>query len=176
MSFKKFFDLSFAAQLVEQGLCQCAKGENLLTETSTSQRYSIEVNFRTEKKEVLESFSKIALGYVSAALKQNGYHVKQVFNETPIRILISSRNWDEGEWVGLVTYNPNRDGGSFIISKGFYNRDRKTISIQHSEKCDGDSAADVTKEIRNTMHGFKGKKDRSSEKLRPIPLKRGPKR
>lgn len=176
MMFRDFFDLAFTASLVEDSIRQCAKEEGLLVEANTANRYSVEVNFRTEKKEVLESFAKIALGYVSAALKQNGYHVKQVFQETPLRILVSSRNWDEGEWVGLVTYNPKRDGGCFVISKGFYNRDRKTISVQNSEKCNGESAADVTKAIRNAMHDVKGKKDRRLDNLRPVPLKRGPKR
>jgi hypothetical protein len=176
VKFKEFFELDFAASLAENNLRQCAEDQGFLTESTTSHRYSVEVNFRTEKKEVLESFAKIALGYVSAALKQNGYHVKQVFQETPLRILVSSRNWDDGEWIGLVSYNPNREGGSFIISKGFYNRDRKTISIQSSERCEGDSAADITKAIRNTMASVKGQKDRRLDNLRPVPLKRGPKR
>ena len=62
-------------------------------------RYSVEVNFRTNTDEILKNYAKISLGYVSAALKKKDYHVKQVFDESPIRILISSRNWDNGEWV-----------------------------------------------------------------------------
>jgi len=175
MSFKNFFNLMLISDISEAALQRLSEEEDILLEGTTASRYSIEVNFRSEKKEVLESFAKIALGYVSAAIKQNGFHVKQVFQEPPMRILVSSRNWDDGEWVGVVTFNPNKEGGSFIISKGFYNKDSKNISVQSSEKCSGDSAADVTKDLRNVMHSFKGKKDRQSNKLRPVPLRRGPK-
>ena len=91
-------------------------------------RYSVEVNYRTKTKEVLEGFARIALGYVSAAIKKRGYHVKQVFDHGPIRIMVSSRNWDDGEWVGMVSYNGKDDGGCFVISNGFYNKDRKSIA------------------------------------------------
>lgn len=147
-----------------------------LHEATTSTRYSVEINFRSNLKEVSEAFAKIVLGYVSAALKQNGYHVKHVYEDTPIRILVSSRNWDDGEWVGIVSFNPNKDGGCFVVSKGFYNRDRKTVSVQSSQKCSGDSAAVVAREMRNLMHGLKNKPDRHREKLKAVPLKRGPKR
>ena len=146
-----------------------------LCEASTTSRYSVEVNFRTKIKETLEGYAKICLGYVSAALKQNGYHIKHVYDEAPIRILVSSRNWDDGEWVGLVAFNPEHDGGSFIICKGFYNRDAKTVSIQSKHKCKGDSAAEIAAELRDLMHELKNKKDRSVEKLKGINLKRGPK-
>lgn len=144
-------------------------------ESTTATRYSIEVNFRSKIKEALDHFAKIVLGYVSAALKQNNYHIKQVFEEKPVRIIVSSRNWDDGEWVGMVSFNPDHEGGSFVISKGFYNKDRKTISVQSNQKCKGDSAADIAGELRNLMHGLKDKPDRHQEKLKPVPLKRGPK-
>lgn len=147
---------------------------NTILEATTATRYSVEANFRSNIKEVLHAFAKICLGYVSAALKQSGYHVKHVYEEKPLRILISSRNWDDGEWVGMVTFNPEHN--CFIISKGFYNKDRKTISVQSSKKCSGDSAADIAKELRNMMHGLKDKPDRHVEKLKGIPMKRGPKR
>lgn len=152
------------------------KIDTLLTEGSTSTRYSVEVNFRSKTKEVLKAYAKIVLGYVSAAIKQNGYHVKHVYDEEPLRILVSSRNWDDGEWIGFVSFNPDHDGGCFVVSKGFYNKDRKTVSKQSSKKCDGDSAAEITKELRNVMHSFKGQKDRHREKLKAVPLKRGPKK
>ena len=63
----------------------------LISEGSTS-RYSVEVNFRTEPKETLNSFAKICLGYVSAAMKQKDYRVKAVFEKEPYRIIVSSRN------------------------------------------------------------------------------------
>ena len=144
-----------------------------LNEATTATRYSVEINYRSTIKEVAESFAKIALGYVSAAMKQNDYHVKHVFEEKPIRILVSSRNWDDGEWVGLVSWNPEHK--CFIVSKGFYNKDRKTVSVQSSEKCKGDNAFEITKQVYNMMHDLKGKPDRHMEKLKPVPLKRGPK-
>lgn len=144
-----------------------------LTEAADSTRYSVEVNFRTTPDEALDAFAKIALGYVSAGIKQHNYHVKHVYTEKPVRILVSSRNWDDGEWVVTVSWNPEHK--CFICSKGFYNKDRKTVSIQHSEKCGGDTAADITKHVYNMMHDLKGKPDRHLEKLKPVPLKRGPK-
>ena len=136
-------------------------------------RYSVEVNFRTKSKEVLEGFAKLALGYVSAAIKKHNYHVKQVFEEKPMRIMVSSRNWDDGEWIGMITYN--LDENCFIISNGFYNKDRKTISVQRSEKCTDDTPSELTKSLLNMMHLLKNKPDRHQEKLNPVKLKRGPK-
>lgn len=147
--------------------------ENLKEAVETS-RYSVEVNYRTTGKEALEGFAKISLGYVSAALKNHGYHTKHIFTEKPLRLLVSSRNWDDGEWTGVVTWNP--DHSCFIVSKGFYNKERKTVSVQHSKKCEGESAAEVTKELHNMMHHLKGQPDRHVEKMKPVPLKRGPKR
>lgn len=142
----------------------------------SSSRYSVEVNYRTKTREVLEGFAKIALGYVSAAMKKKGYHVKQVFDESPMRMIVSSRNWDDGEWVGMVSYSSKDDSGCFVVSNGFYNRDRKTVSIQRSERCKNDTPAEMTKELLNMMHSLKGKKDRHQEKLNPVLLKRGPKK
>lgn len=144
-----------------------------LTEAVETSRYAVEVNYRTTRQEALEGFAKICLGYVSAALKNHGYHTKHVFTEKPLRLLVSSRNWDDGEWAGVVTWNS--DHNCFVVSKGFYNKDRRSVSIQHSKKCDGDSAADVTKELHNLMYNLKGQPDRHIEKLKPVPLKRGPK-
>jgi hypothetical protein len=136
-------------------------------------RYSVEVNYRTKSAEVLKGFARIALGYVSAAMKKRGYHVKQVFEEDPVRIVISSRNWDDGEWVGMVHYRPSES--CFVISNGFYNKDRKTVSVQRSEKCSEDTPSGMTKSLLNMMHGLEGKPDRHAEKLKPVPMKRGPK-
>ncbi len=144
-----------------------------ISEAVETSRYSIEVNYRTKKDEALEGFAKIALGYVSAALKNYNYHTKHVFSEKPLRLLVSTRNWDDGEWVGCVTWNHDHD--CFVISKGFYNKDKKSISIQKSEKCKGDNAAEVARELVNLMHQLKGEPDRHMEKLKPVPLKRGPK-
>lgn len=144
-----------------------------LNESASTTRYSVEVNYRTTAKEMLEGFAKICLGYVSAVLKSHDYHVKHVYDETPIRILVSKRNWDDGEWAGIVSWN--NEHHCFVVSKGFYNRDRNTVSIQKSEKCKGDSASDIAKCVMNMMHDLKDKPDRSGPKLKPVPLKRGPK-
>lgn len=146
------------------------KSQVALNEADT--RYSVEVNFRTSVEEVLKHAAKITLGYASAALKKLDFHVKQVFEEDPVRIMISSRNWDDGEWVGLVSWN-NKEH-CYIISKGFYNKDRKSVSVQSSKRSDAQSAAEITREIRNMMHGLKNKPDRHVEKLKKVPLKRGP--
>jgi hypothetical protein len=90
--------------------------ENLVEAAETS-RYSVEINYRTTSKEALEGFAKIALGYVSAALKNHGYHTKHVFTEKPLRLLVSTRNWDDGEWSRCVTWN--HEHNCFVISKGF---------------------------------------------------------
>lgn len=144
-----------------------------INESASSNRYSVEVNYRTTSKEVLDSFAKICLGYVSATLKSHDYHVKHVYEEKPIRILVSKRNWDDGEWTGIVTWN--NEQSCFIVSKGFYNKDRNTVSVQKSEKCSGESAADIAKHLMNLMHSVNDEQDRSRPKLKPVPLKRGPK-
>lgn len=150
--------------------------EAILEEAVTATRYSVEVNFRSKVQEVAEAFAKICLGYVSAALKQNGFHVKHVYDERPIRVLISSRNWDDGEWVCVVTFNSEEKGGCFVVSKGFYNKERRTVAVQSTSACEGTSAADITKQVRNIMHGLKDQPDRHREKLKGVPMKRGPKR
>lgn len=148
--------------------------EWLLSEiSSTSSRYSVDVNYRTNRKEALEAFAKITLGYVSAALKQNGYHVKHVFEETPLRIIVSFRNWDDGEWNLIISFNPEH---GFILSRGFYNKGRKSTSVISSEKIDGESAAEITAKARNEIHRLKQVPDRHKEKLKAVPLKTGPKR
>ena len=145
----------------------------ILLEGAEATRYSVEVNYRTSMKDAEEAFAKICLGYVSAALKNNGYHVKLVFDEDPKRILVSSRNWDDGEWVGLVSFNPQHH--SFVMSRGFYNRDRKTVSVQSSSNVKGTAASDIATELKNMMHHLKTVPDRHREKLKAVPLKRGPK-
>jgi hypothetical protein len=143
-------------------------------EAVQTSRYSVEVNYRTTSDEALEGFARICLGYISSALKNHNYHTKHVFTEKPLRLLVSSRNWDDGEWCGCVTWN--HEHKCFVISKGFYNRERRTISIQHSTKCTGNSASEISKELHNLMNRLKDEPDRHQEKLKPVPLKRGPKR
>ena len=123
-----------------------------LVESVEVSRYSVEVNYRTTTDEALEGIAKITLGYVSASLKKHGYHTKHVFTEKPLRLLVTARNWDEGGHTGLVTWNPEHH--CFIVSQGFYNKGRKTVSITSSKKCSGNSAADIAKELHNTMYSL----------------------
>ena len=136
-------------------------------------RYSVEVNFRTRTDEVLKNAVKITLGYVSAALKKSGTHVKQVFEEDPLRILVSSRNWDDGEWVCVVSWDT--DHKCYVISKGFYNKDRKSVSVKSSKHCDAENASEIVGKVRNMMHTLKDQPDRKVVNLKKVPMKRGPK-
>ena len=144
-----------------------------LNESST--RYSVEVNFRTKIDEVLENYAKIALGYVSAALKHADYHVKQVFDDGVVRILVSARNWDDGEWVVIASWNPHHR--CFFVTKGFYDKMNKQVSYKQtsSERCELENPAEITTYIRDLMHHLKGQPDRHVQKLHKVPLKRGPK-
>lgn len=154
-----------------QSFISWLKNQESLAEADT--RYSVEVNFRTKIDEVLKNAAKITLGYASAALKKADFHVKQVFEEDPLRILVSTRNWDDGEWVSLVSWNPEHK--CFVISKGFYNKDRKSVSIQGSKQCDAENAAEIANQVKNMMHSLKDQPDRHVDKLKKAPLKRGPK-
>ena len=174
MKFKEYidiFDIKETTSMKEW----IEKAIPLMEISTAATRYSVEVNYRTTIDQALHSFSKICLGYISAAMKQNGYHVKQVYEEHPLRIMISTRNFDDGEWILIISWNPKHEGGSFIISKGFYNKDRGTISIQSNIKADGDSAADIVNQVKNIMHQFKNLKDRHVEDLKPVPFRSGPK-
>jgi hypothetical protein len=148
--------------------------ETLLLETGT--RYSVEVNFRTNLTEALEHYAKLVLGYVMAALKQHNYHVKHVYTVKPYRILVSTRQWDDGEWVGIVTYNEEHK--CFIFTPGVYSKMRGTASYKSdaSKKCVGTSAAEITREVLNHMEELKKKPLRDGERLKPINRKRGPSR
>lgn len=145
----------------------------ILNESNT--RYSVEVNFRTKIKEVMESYARICLGYVSAALKQTDMHVKQVFDDGLIRIIVSARNWDDGSWVVVVSWNPHHN--CFVITKGFYNKMNKQVSYKNGSEihCKTDNASEITAQVRTTMHQIKDQPDRHVEKLKRVPLKRGPK-
>jgi PP-loop superfamily ATP-utilizing enzyme len=147
------------------------KNQNVLTEADT--RYSVEINFRTKTDEVLKAAAKITLGYVSAALKKAEFHVKQVFEEEPYRIMVSGRNWDDGEWVVIVSWNPKES--CYVISKGFFNKLQKTVSKQGSEKLNAGNASEITSHVKNWMHHLKNVPDRHVQKLKKVPLKRGPK-
>jgi len=130
-----------------------------LDEASGSARYSIEVNYRTSMEEAIDAFAKLSLGYVSAALKNCGFHVKNIYDKKPYRVVISTRNWDDGEWVGIVLFDQKEN--CFILAKGHYNKDRKTVSLQDSHKSTCKSAAEIAKEMRNYMEKLKKEKPRA---------------
>jgi hypothetical protein len=144
-----------------------------LTESLQTNRYSVEVNYRTKMEEVVDSFAKMVLGYTSAGMKNCGYHTKVMFTDKPFRVMISTRNWDDGEWVGIAAFN--HESKCFIIAKGSYNKDRKTVSIVESKKTTAFSAAELVRELRNLMEELKRATPRGSNSLNPADLKRGPK-
>lgn len=135
-------------------------------------RYSIEVNFRTTADEVRDGFAKMLLGYVSAAIKERGFHVKKIMDEKPYRIIISNNNWIDGEWVILISFN-NKEN-CFVLSKGFYNRDRDTVTVQSNEKCAGHSAAEIFRTIFNKMHSIKDEEPHHLGGLKGVKGKTGP--
>lgn len=139
----------------------------------SNQRYSVEVNYRTKTSEVLDYAAKIILGYISAAIKKLGYHTKKIFDDEPYRLIISTRCWDDGEWVGVVSWNPHHK--AFVLAKGIYNKPRKKVIIKEHEICDLESASEIAKKVSQIMNELKERKNYHIEKLKPVPLKRGPK-
>lgn len=139
-------------------------------------RYSIEVNYRTSKKDVLNAWAKLVLGFVSSALQKEGYHVKHVYTDTPMRILVSTNNWDDGAWTAMMCYNPDKE--LFVISSGFWNKDRRTVSIHRDDtnRCAEDAAADLVRKLMNFMHDLRKREPRKLNTLNPAPMKRGPKK
>lgn len=149
--------------------------ESIPLNEADSSHYSIEVNYRTTKKQMLDAYAKLVLGYVSAAMKRNGYHVKHVYQDNPIRILVATRNWDDGEWIATVIYNPQQL--AFVLSSGYWNKDRRTVSIHDpaTKKLDVDDAAGIVNQLINYMYELKNKERRKVNTLKPAPMKRGPK-
>lgn len=148
--------------------------EWLINESTGSSRYSVEVNYRTQIDEVLKNFAQICLGYASAGLKKEDFHVKQVFDDSLPRIMVSQRNWDDGTWTVVVSWNPHHK--CFFVSKGFYRKETKHVSKQgESVKCPAGNASEVVKLVKNLMHKLKDEKDDHIQKLKKVPLKRGPK-
>ena len=139
----------------------------------SANRYSVEVNYRTTGSEVKNEFAKLVLGYVSAALKERNYYVKKYFAEHPYRIIISSHSWLDGGWTLVVSYFPSDD--CFVVSKGLYNKDRDTVTIQSSERCVGHSAAEVFRTVFNMMHHIKDQPPHHTGGLKGVKGKTGPK-
>jgi len=144
---------------------------DIMAEATT--RYSVEVNYRTTAKEAKDGFAKLVLTYISAAAKDKDYHVKKVLDETPMRIIVSAGNWLDGEWVYIISYNPMHS--CFVMSKGFYNKDRGTITIpDDSEKCQGESAAEIFKSLNQKMEDIKDKPPHHVGGLKGVKGKTGP--
>ena len=138
-----------------------------LNEGSQNIRYSVEVNFDTPKEDCLVSYAKIVLGYVSAAMKKMNYHVKLVFSHKPLRLIVASRNWDDGEWVGMISYNEEKD--HFTLSKGFYNKLKKTVAVQDTSTIsDAVNAKILSYKLRDMMKDLEGKKDRFTPEFRKL--------
>lgn len=145
----------------------------LLNEKVEASRYAVEVDFMTTLDQASHGFAKIALGYVSSCLKKLGYHCRLVFTEKPLRVIVSSRNWDDGEWVGMITYNENL--GMFILSKGYYNKLDKTVDIQSKKQLDKPySGQNMSEKLKSMMMDLKKEKAREPHQI-SINLKRGPK-
>jgi len=136
-------------------------------------RYSVEVNYRTNIKQVSSATAKIILGYVSANLK-NEYHVRQIFDEEPVRIFISARNFEDGEWIAILSFNP--ETRKFVISKGFYRKDTKVVRDISGQNANGNNGAELATEMRGIMVSFENKPDQHQPTLKPLNLRRGPKK
>jgi hypothetical protein len=129
---------------------------DVLNESANSTRYSVEVNYNTDQKDFLKGYAKIALGYVSAALKKHNYHCRLVFSEEPYRIIVSARSWDDGEPVGMITYNA--DHNFFVFSKGHYNKLKKTVVLTDKSKIDGQvTPQKMTSKIKHSVDEMKHK-------------------
>lgn len=150
-----------------------SKKYSLLNEKVETSRYAVEVNYKTTIEEANHGFAKIALGYISAALKKMDYHVKLVFTNKPLRVIVSSRNWDDGEWVGMISYNNHL--GFFVLSKGYYNKMHQTVKVSSSEKVAGTiNASSMAEKLASEMEKIKDIPDKKTDDLR-IHMKRGPK-
>lgn len=144
----------------------------------SASRYSVEVNYRTTLDEVIDNWAKLVLGFVSAALKNEEYSVKRMFedHEKPFRIIVSSNKngsgFVDGEWVGVITHNPKEN--CFYISKGFYRKETKNVVVTSYKKCDLKSASEIFKDFKKFMNKIKDEPPRSP-KLKPVNQKTGPK-
>ncbi len=139
--------------------------------SESTNRYSVEVNYRTTMDEVEDGFAQLVIGYVSAAMKKANYHTKMMFDEKPYRLIISARKWQEGEWVQVLSWSQKHH--SFMISKGFYHKATSNVMIQSSKSCDGISASEIYKELMRSMDGIKDEKPHHNE-YKPVKNPSGP--
>ncbi len=145
--------------------------KNCISEGSQNVRYSVEINYDTSNKDVKSGFAKICLGYISAALKKMEFHTKIILSHKPFRVIVSSRNWDDGEWVGMITYNDDLD--CFVVSRGHYNKMNKTVVVEKSIKMPSDySAKDVSKYVYQMMKDLKGVKNKHFPEYRKVHVRK----
>jgi hypothetical protein len=97
-----------------------------------------------------------------------------VYTVKPYRILVSTKQWDDGEWVGIVSFNDEHD--CFVFSDGVYNKMRGSCSVAKTARCSGTSAAEISREVVTKMVELKSRHPRDGYHLNPAPQKRGPKK
>jgi len=139
---------------------------------SQSSRYSVQIDFQTTAEKAHDDFAKLVLGFLSAALKAKNFQVKKVFEKEPIRIVVSSRNFQEGEIIAVVSHH--NDDSCFVYTKCYYNKDRETATKISSEKIPGDnSASSIFKFVYAKMNSIKDEKPHHIH-LNPVKGQTGP--
>lgn len=137
------------------------KDWQILKEYADTSRYSVEVNFKTKPEEVLEAYAKISLGYVSSAIKKLGFHTKHVYTENPVRLMVSTGGWEDGEDIVIVSWD--KTNKCFALSTGFYKKNKRTVGINKTLKCQGDDAGEVYKELFNKLQELKKEPNKNKE-------------
>jgi hypothetical protein len=145
--------------------------KSIVSEAVQNVRYSVEVNYDTSQEDAVSGFTKICLGYISAALKKMEFHTKIILTQKPFRVIVASRNWDDGEWVGMISYNDELD--CFVVSRGYYNKMNKTVRVEKTVQMPLEySAKDISKYVFQMMKDLKGVKDKHSPEHRKVHLRK----
>lgn len=165
---------TYQSWLAFRELFRAADRQLLLERTGV--RYAVDVNYRTNMSEVLDHFSQLSLGYLKKALNNHGYNVKQVYSAKPYRLIVSTRQWQDREWVGVVNFD--EETAHFVWHEAVYDKGRKTAKIPegHSKKLKGRSASSLFEEVHPMLKELKDRPLRYGEPMNPAPRKRGPKR
>lgn len=160
LAFRRLFDTCESRPLLER----------------TGVRFAVDINYGTDMGEVIDHYSQLCLGYLKKAFNNHGFPVKQVYSVKPYRLIISTRQWQDREWVGIVNFD--EPTSSFVWHEGLYDKGRKTAGIPDgaSKKLSGKSAAALFDEIMPLLRALKDKPLRYGENLKPALRKRGPKR
>lgn len=165
---------SYESWLAYRELFDAAERGLLLERTGV--RYAVDVNYRTNMSEVMDHYAQLCLGYLKKALNSHGYSVKQVYSVKPYRLIVSTRQWQDREWVGVVNFD--EETSSFVWHAAVYDKGRKSAKIPdgHSKKLNGRSASALFDELNPLLRELKDRPLRYGEPLKPAPRKRGPKR